>query len=216
MYITYSIKEWLLYAVEWLWLHLEWCTASNCSTITMLGFVNIYSCSILFTDVKFNSQNCVHIFVYIEYFLYLCTRFEILQIMNERERIETVMQSLNISARQFAAEIRVQPGTISNMMAGRNNPSLEVMKRIMERYPTLNPEWLIAGRGEMWRSVPGQEAGLFDTLPPDPKEKNTRPAKKEEPQLPAAPLKQITKIVVYYSDNTFEEFSPNPVITKTT
>ena len=67
--------------------------------------------------------------------------------MSDKERIEKVMSSLGLNARQFAAEIRVQPGTISNMMAGRNNPSLEVMKRIMDRYTTLNPEWLIAGRG---------------------------------------------------------------------
>ena len=63
--------------------------------------------------------------------------------MSEKERIESVIKSLGLTARQFAAEIRVQPGTISNMMAGRNNPSLDVMKRIMERYPTLNPEWLM-------------------------------------------------------------------------
>ena len=113
---------------------------------------------------------------------------------------------MNLSARQFAAEIRVQPGTISNMMAGRNNPSYEVIKRILERYPTLNPEWLIAGRGEMWRTIPGEQAGLFDMLPPDPKDKKARNTK-EEPQIPAAPPKQITKIVVYYSDNTYEEFS---------
>lgn len=126
--------------------------------------------------------------------------------MNERERIEKVKDALGLTARQFAAEIRVQPGTISNMMAGRNNPSLEVMKRIMERYPTLNPEWLIAGRGDMWRSVPGKDAGLFDILPPDPKEKTVRTAQKEEPQVVAAPPKQISRIVVYYTDNTFEEF----------
>ena len=92
------------------------------------------------------------------------------------------------------------------MMAGRNNPSLEVMKRIMERYPTLNPEWLIAGRGEMWRTVPGQEPGLFDTQAPDPKENTRKAAQKEEPQTPAAPPKQIARIVVYYTDNTYEEF----------
>jgi transcriptional regulator with XRE-family HTH domain len=126
--------------------------------------------------------------------------------MSEKERIERVIKSLNLSARQFAAEIRVQPGTISNMMAGRNNPSLDVMKRIMERYPTLNPEWLIAGRGEMWRTVPGQQAGLFDQLPPDPKDQNIRGTKKEEPQTPAAPPKQIKNIVVYYTDGTYEEF----------
>jgi len=127
--------------------------------------------------------------------------------MSERERIEKVKDTLGLTARQFAAEIRVQPGTISNMMAGRNNPSLEVMKRIMERYPTLNPEWLIAGRGEMWRTVPGQEPGLFDAQAPDPKEKAARAISKEEQQVPAAPLKQIKNIVVYYTDGTYEEFN---------
>ena len=127
--------------------------------------------------------------------------------MNERERIKSVQETLGLTARQFAAEIRVQPGTISNMMAGRNNPSLEVMKRIMERYPTLNPEWLIAGRGEMWRTEPGKEPGLFDVQAPDPKEKAPRAAQKEEPQVPAAPPKQIKNIVVYYTDGTYEEFS---------
>ena len=127
--------------------------------------------------------------------------------MNERERIEKVKDTLGLTARQFAAEIGVQPGTISNMMAGRNNPSLDVMKRIMERYPTLNPEWLVLGKGDMWRTEPGKEAGLFDVLPPEGKKPNVRAAAKEEPQIPAAPPKQISRIVVYYTDNTFEEFS---------
>ena len=116
------------------------------------------------------------------------------------------MSSLGLNARQFATEIHVQPGTISNMMAGRNNPSLEVMKRIMERYPTLNPEWLIAGRGVMWRTEPGKEPGLFDTQAPDPKEKTTRAAQKEEPQIIPAPPKQIKNILVYFTDGTYQEF----------
>ena len=133
--------------------------------------------------------------------------------MNERERIEKLIQSLNLSARQFAEQIHVQPGTISNMMSGRNNPSLEVMKRIMQRYPTLNPEWLIVGNGKMWRTEPGKEAGLFDGLAPDSSNNAGRAAyntKKEEPQIIAVPQKKISRIVVYYTDNTFEEFSTNP------
>jgi len=130
-------------------------------------------------------------------------------VMAEKERIESVIKSLGLTARQFAAEIRVQPGTISNMMAGRNNPSLEVMKRIMERYPTLNPEWLIAGRGDMWRTEPGQDPGLFDGLAPDPKNKAPRTTQKAEPQIIAAPSKQIKNIVVYYTDGTYEEFLRN-------
>ena len=128
--------------------------------------------------------------------------------MNERERIEKVKDTLGLTARQFAAEIHVQPGTISNMMSGRNNPSLHVMKKILERYPTLNPEWLIAEKGEMWRTPPGKEASLFDGLPPDPKNKEPRGAtQKEEPPVVAASPKQIKTIVVYYTDGTYEEFS---------
>lgn len=133
--------------------------------------------------------------------------------MSERERIEQVIQSLGLTARQFAVEIHVQPGTISNMMSGRNNPSYEVIKRIMQRYPTINPEWLVVGKGEMWRTVPGSEPQLFDKQPP--LATNVAPvaaAQKEEPQVTAAPSKQITRIVVYYSDNTFEEFTTNPLI----
>lgn len=125
---------------------------------------------------------------------------------SERERIEKLMKSMNLSARQFASEIHVQPGTISNMMGGRNNPSYEVIKRIMERYPTLNPEWLIAGRGDMWRTEPGKEPGLFDNQAPDPGTPARRTAQKEEPQVIAAPQKKISRIVVYYTDNTYQEF----------
>jgi transcriptional regulator with XRE-family HTH domain len=125
---------------------------------------------------------------------------------SERERIEALMKSMNLSARQFASEIHVQPGTISNMMGGRNNPSYEVIKRIMERYPTLNPEWLIAGRGDMWRTEPGKEPGLFDNQAPDPGTPARRTAQKEEPQVIAAPQKKISRIVVYYTDNTYQEF----------
>ncbi len=129
--------------------------------------------------------------------------------MNERERIEQVFKSLGLSARQFATEIRVRPGTISNMMVGRNNPSLEVMRKIMERYPTLNPEWLIAGRGQMWRTAPGEQAGLFDGLPPEGISSVRRTTTQEEPQVLAAPQKKISRIVVYYTDNTYEEFTRN-------
>ena len=158
---------------------------------------------------KYFTKKFAYICVFRDFFVPLQ---QILMLMNERERREAVMKALNLSARQFAAEIHVQPGTISNMMSGRNNPSYEVIKRIMERYTTLNPEWLIAGRGEMWRTEPGQEPGLFDGMAPDSKDKKSRVIQKEEPQVVlAAPPKQISRIVVYYTDSTFEEFKSVPV-----
>ena len=126
--------------------------------------------------------------------------------MSDRERIEMLIEALGISARQFADEIRVQPSTISNMMVGRNNPSLDVMKRILLRYPGLNSEWLIAGRGDMWRD--GQMPA--DVLLPLVEEEEKPEEPKEEPQpAAAAPQKQIRCIMVYYTDGTYEEYSRN-------
>ena len=179
------------------------------STVKMFHAPCVLTCdyeekSCIFTNNKFIfTKMRAYICVFQYFFVPLC---QISKTMNERERIEKVKDTLGLTARQFAAEIHVQPGTISNMMAGRNNPSLEVMKRIMERYPTLNPEWLILGVGEMWRTKPGQEAGLFDQLPPEGVKKKLPTDKKEEPQTPAAPPKQIKNIVVYYTDGTYEDF----------
>ena len=125
--------------------------------------------------------------------------------MSERERLEQVIRSMNLSARQFAEQINVQPGTISNIMAGRNNPSLEVMRKTLKRYSTLSPEWLILGVGEMWRTVPGQEPQLFDGIAPEGLRRTVIGSKDEQPMI-VAPQRQISRIVVYYSDNTFEEF----------
>lgn len=176
----------------------------------MFAYVNVqYICKC----ENYFKKYCANICVFHIYFVPL-QAILMVYVMSERERIEQVIQSLGLTARQFAVEIHVQPGTISNMMSGRNNPSYEVIKRIMQRYPTLNPEWLVVGNGEMWRTVPGQEAGLFDGLAPEGKAKNVATvasAQKEEPQITAAPSKQITRIVVYYSDNTFEEFTTKPL-----
>ncbi len=92
------------------------------------------------------------------------------------------------------------------MMAGRNNPSLEVMKKILQKYPRLNPEWLILGEGDMWRTEPGKQGELFDSLPPEVKARRIPAQKEEPPTVVTIPAKEITRIVVYYSDNTYEEF----------
>lgn len=150
--------------------------------------------------------------MYFEYFLYLCSRFIISGMKTERERIDTLMQTLHLSGRQFAEQIHVQPGTISNMMTGRNEPSYTVIKKILMRYPTLNPEWLINGKGDMWRTIPGMDPQLFDGQPPTdlPVATNRAAQKQEELQIVAAPQKQISRIVVYYTDNTYEEFKQAP------
>ena len=77
--------------------------------------------------------------------------------MNERERLLKLIADNNMSAKQFAAEVGIQAGTISNIVNGRNNPSLDVMQRVLNRFRTLSSDWLILGVGNMYRTEGGKE-----------------------------------------------------------
>lgn len=143
--------------------------------------------------------------------------------MNERNRIEQLIEAENMTAKQFAQEVGIQAGTISNIMSGRNNPSLEVLQRVLNRFRTVSSDWLILGVGSMYRPNGGQsvEQTLFDVKPLDKPElsnvsmveRTEQPAvassiasaKPATPIQPAAPSKSITRIIIYYSDGTFEE-----------
>ena len=68
--------------------------------------------------------------------------------MNERDRIELLMKSYNLSPSQFADKTGIQRASVSHILSGRNKPSLEVMLKIYEAFPGLSMEWLMAGIGD--------------------------------------------------------------------
>lgn len=135
--------------------------------------------------------------------------------MNERERLVKIIESEGLTARQFAAEIGVSAGTISNILGGRNNASLEIMTKILNRFRTISADWLILDTGTMYRPNGGvTQTALFGDMRPVDVDQNTDDAeeqpgiqpKQSNPQnQPAATTKQVAKIVVFYTDGTFEE-----------
>jgi DNA-binding XRE family transcriptional regulator len=147
-----------------------------------------------------------------------------------KERIEQIIESEHITSGKFALTIGTQPSVISHILNGRNKPSMEIIQKILETFPAINPDWLILGFGTMYRpsSVSGQTT-LFDmqgsvskrsetNVPPN-SGKEAKTITKDEPAatsnsiLPLlAPVKSIKKITVYYSDMTFEEFVPSNTI----
>lgn len=71
--------------------------------------------------------------------------------MDEKTRIEKLMQHEGMTSGQFAQEIGIQNSTLSHILNNRNNPSLDVMKKILNRFPLINSDWLILGQGPMFR-----------------------------------------------------------------
>ena len=67
-------------------------------------------------------------------------------------RINLILRAKNLTARQFAEEIGIQPSGMSHIMSGRNNPSLDFVSKVIRRYPEIDANWLLLGRGEMYAS----------------------------------------------------------------
>ena len=64
-----------------------------------------------------------------------------------RSRIEEVIERSGMSQSQFADFIEVKRPTLSHILAGRNNPSMEVVMKIHQKFPKINILWLLDGIG---------------------------------------------------------------------
>ncbi len=142
-----------------------------------------------------------------------------------KDRIIQLLNSEGLSASKFADIIGVQRSSMSHIISGRNNPSLDFIQKIIRSFPNVSGDWLISGSGEMDKQQ--SSTSLFQDLPKDENSashQSTQPPKlKKEanesahakanqmPELDASAFlsgKRIEKVVVFYSDKTFKEYNP--------
>ena len=98
-------------------------------------------------------------------------------------RLLQFLQAENITQSQFADTLDVARGSVSHILSGRNKPGYDFLESLLLHYPRLNLDWLLTGKGRMYRDESAPE-----TLP-----------------LPfSSPT--VSRIVVFYSDNTYQEF----------
>jgi transcriptional regulator with XRE-family HTH domain len=71
-----------------------------------------------------------------------------------KERIIRIMKEKNMNASQFSDAIGIQRATISHILAGRNNPSLDMVMKILAKFPEISPDWLLSGKEPITRSLP--------------------------------------------------------------
>ena len=74
-----------------------------------------------------------------------------------KDRLRQFLAAENISQAQFADAINVVRASVSHILAGRNNPSFDFIKALMLNYPRLNVEWLIFGKGKMYKDAQSAE-----------------------------------------------------------
>ena len=71
--------------------------------------------------------------------------------VNMIDRIKQVIEYVQLSPSAFADTIGISRSGMTHLLTGRNQPSLDVAKKILVKYPEVSTEWLIMGMGEMFR-----------------------------------------------------------------
>lgn len=69
--------------------------------------------------------------------------------MEISQRINELISALGHNKSSFAQAIGVSQPIVTHITNGRNNPGLEVIQKILTKYPEVSAEWLVMGRGEM-------------------------------------------------------------------
>ena len=145
-----------------------------------------------------------------------------------KDRIIQIMEMENLSSTLFAEKLGISKAVVSHILNGRNNPSLDVVSRIIQEMPYINSDWLINGDGKMLKdgydekkilqnkdlfaNEPLNSIGRYNNSKESPlsigdeTENDVQSIASEQLRPVVTSAKKITQIIIYYDDNTFDTF----------
>ena len=138
------------------------------------------------------------------------------------ERLTVFLRAEQLSPAQFADFMGIQRSGVSHLLSGRNKPGFDFFSTFLQKFPAVNIEWLISGRGKMYKEM--ETKPLFPDFAPQPETNDTAmpdmpvaipanpEATAENPAPPATSTKtpesrHIEKVMILYSDGTFSDFT---------
>lgn len=99
-------------------------------------------------------------------------------------RLQQFLDAENITQAQLAETLGVARAGISHILSGRNKPGFDFLEAMAVHYPQISMDWLLTGKGRMYKDAPAENPVFVREAPP----------------------RRVSKILVFYDDNTFEEF----------
>lgn len=137
------------------------------------------------------------------------------------EKLRILMKNENLTASRLADILDVKPAVISHLLRGRNKPSFELVCKLVNRFPQINPYWLLGDDERIYSSAQGESQpstsdtnsregeipSLFDLVAEQTKksDKSNIDTTAQSASLPERSSSEIDRILVIYRDKTFEE-----------
>jgi len=85
-------------------------------------------------------------------------------------RLQQFLNAEDISQAQFADTIGVARASVSHILAGRNKPGFDFIEKMARNYPTLSLDWLINGKGRMYKGASERVDSPVKSSPQEPVE----------------------------------------------
>ena len=140
-----------------------------------------------------------------------------------KNRIKEIISDEGLNAAQFATEIGIAPSSLHHILSGRNNPSLDVIQKILARFPQINAEWLINSKGKKYKTlVQGELFDIKSELVDNNIDKEGNEFKiavnenieidnsKQFTSKKQKTNKNIESIVIFYDDGSFKQYLKSP------
>lgn len=129
------------------------------------------------------------------------------------KRLEKVLKFYQLSAAAFAEEIDFNRSTISHLLSGRNKPSLEFVVKLLEKFPEVQMNWLLFGKGSFPSTLENKVEVIAtktnsrskDDLSPNLFSEEIS-KEKDKTMDNSGEKKQVDKIVIFFKDGSFKSY----------
>lgn len=81
--------------------------------------------------------------------------------ISDKDILKNIAKAVNRSITMLAEDLDEKPGTLYQITTGRNNISARVKASIIETYPTINPDYIENGIGDIIIKNIGQKDEAF-------------------------------------------------------
>lgn len=128
------------------------------------------------------------------------------------KRLEKILDFYGLTASALAEEIDFNRSTISHLISGRNKPSLEFVMKLLQKFPELDMDWLVLGKGTFPSADSSKTPEGNLTQKPAPTSKQipdlfseTIPVKGMGSNI-QSDQKEIERIIIFFKDGSFKAY----------
>jgi len=144
-----------------------------------------------------------------------------------KDRLQQFLNAEQLSPARLSDIIGIQRSGLSHILSGRNKPSFDFIQKLLLKFPSINSEWLITGKGKMYKDQnnPTPQITIFpdrnlqdeftpkiaDRLSVTEEKQVSEPSENLMDHLEqdnAVKKRRLIKMILAYSDGTFMDFKP--------